>query len=190
MAKYSSDDRSSGGGVASASSRSQQYGKQQLPPTSVSRSQRNPESQRASIRTKFGANVSELRIAILIILTVALVLTGIAFFSSNWLEAERRYYGSKFKKLGLWRMCFNSYSAPDDFQLKKFYVGCRWVFADEYKPIRKFLLPGACCFVVVTLLNSLTSFLFYLSNKLIYILTCISIPFPFFQLQTCNHVIT
>lgn len=147
MAKYSSDNKSGGGG-SGGSSRSQHYGKQQLPPASVSRSQRNPENQRINLRRKFGANASELRIAIFIILTVALVLTGIAFFTSNWLEAERRYYGSKFKRLGLWRMCFNSYSAPDDFQLKKFYVGCRWVFADEYKPIRKFLLPGACQLLV------------------------------------------
>lgn len=167
MAKYSSDNRSSGGGGASNNgSRSQQYAKQQLPPASVSRSQRSAESQRTTLRAKFGANTSEIRIAIFIILTAALVLTGIAFFSSNWLEAERRYYGSKFKKLGLWRMCFNSYSAPDDFQLKKFYVGCRWVFADEYKPIRKFLLPGACCLAIVYL--NILHFKFHLSNYLIY----------------------
>lgn len=163
MAKYSSDNKSGGGGN-SGSSRSQHYGKQQLPPASVSRSQRNPENQRITLRRKFGANASELRIAIFIILTVALVLTGIAFFTSNWLEAERRYYGSKFKRLGLWRMCFNSYSAPDDFQLKKFYVGCRWVFADEYKPIRKFLLPGACWLLMSCYNNSSPIFLNILIN--------------------------
>lgn len=99
--------------------------------------------QRAAIRASFGANASQLKLAIYILLTVALCLTTLAFFSSNWLEVERRFYGSKFKRLGLWRMCFNSFSAPDDFQFRKFYVGCRWVFADEYKPIRRFLLPGA-----------------------------------------------
>lgn len=115
------------------------------------RSRRNMEQQmkleqRAAIKASFGANASQLKLTIYIILGVALILTSIAFFSSNWLEVERRFYGSKFRKLGLWRMCFNSYSAPDDFQFKKFYVGCRWIFADEYRPIRRFLLPGSLKF--------------------------------------------
>lgn len=115
---------------------------------SHSRQQRNLEQQlrleqRAAMKAIFGVNATQLKLTIYIILAVALVLTAIAFFSTNWLEVERRYYGSKFKKLGLWRMCFNSFSAPDDFQFKKFYVGCRWIFADEYRPIRKFLLPGS-----------------------------------------------
>lgn len=119
---------------------------------SSGRSRRNAEQQmkleqRAAIKASFGANASQLKLTVYIILAVALVLTGIAFFSSNWLEVESRYYGSKFRKLGLWRMCFNSYSAPDDYQLKKFYVGCRWIFADEYKPIRQFLLPGSLTFL-------------------------------------------
>lgn len=136
MSKYQ-NDRTSG---------SQKYAKNQpVPSVSSAMSRRNAELQQrqAAIRAKFGAEASQLRLTIYFILIVALVLTGIAFFSTNWLEAERRYYGSKFRKLGLWRMCFNSFSAPDDFQFKKFYVGCRWVFADEYKLIRKFLLPSS-----------------------------------------------
>lgn len=125
----------------SASNRSQNYIKP------LSKLQRNTENeQRASMKAKFGANTSQMRLTIFIVLSVTLVLSSIAFFSTNWLEVERRYYGSKFKKLGLWRMCFNSFSAPDDYQFKKFYVGCRWIFADEYKPIRKFLLPGSSVF--------------------------------------------
>lgn len=104
--------------------------------------------QRLALKASFGANASQLKLTVYIILAVALCLTAIAFFSSSWLEVERRYYGSKFKRLGLWRMCFNSFSSPDDFQFRKFYVGCRWVFADEYKPIRRFLLPGAFLFHV------------------------------------------
>lgn len=103
--------------------------------------------QRAAIKASFGAEATQLKLAIYFVLAIALVLISIAFFSYNWLEVERRFYGSKFRRLGLWRMCFNSFSAPDDFQFRKFYVGCRWIFADEYKPIRRFLLPG--------LLNSL-----------------------------------
>lgn len=139
--------------------------KQQRQPTSSSahapRSRRNIEQQekldrRAAVKARFGSDASQLKLTIFIILTVALVLSGIAFFSTNWLEAERRYYGSKFKQLGLWRMCFNSFSAPDDFQFKKFYVGCRWIFADEYKPIRKFLLPGLLTFLIEILFMTMT----------------------------------
>lgn len=109
---------------------------------------RNAEQQsrlekRAALKASFGTNASQLVVTVYILLAVALCLTAFAFFSSKWLEVERRYYGSKFRKLGLWRMCFNSFSAPDDHQFKKFYVGCRWIFADEYKPIRRFLLPGS-----------------------------------------------
>lgn len=131
-----------------SSSRSQHHGTKQQSITlagGAERSRRNAEQQQqqhTSLRSKFNSHATQLRLTIFIILTVALVLVSTAFFSTNWLEVERRYYGSKFKKLGLWRMCFNSFSAPDDFQFKKFYVGCRWIFADEYRPIRKFLLPG------------------------------------------------
>lgn len=161
MARHSSEQN-----TGSSSNRSQQHVKQHLPSASVSRSQRNPERQpNASLRAKFGANASQLKLTVYIIFTVALVLISIAFFSTNWLEAERRYYGSKFKKLGLWRMCFNSYSAPDDYQFKKFYVGCRWIFAEEYRPIRKFLLPSTCVFVIYVIqLYLIKTTNFYISS--------------------------
>lgn len=132
--------------------------------TAAVRSRRNIEQQmkleqRAAIKASFGANASQLKLTVYIILAVALVLTGIAFFSSNWLEVERRFYGSKFRKLGLWRTCFNSFSAPDDYQFKKFYVGCRWIFADEYRPIRRFLLPGSLIFLMMIF------FICYLKNS-------------------------
>lgn len=132
------------------SSRSQYYAKQQTPPETSQRVRthersvvsRQKQQQRDLIKAKFGLNASQMKLTAYFILIVAFVLTAIAFFSTHWLQVERRYYGSKFNKLGLWRVCFNSFSAPDDFQFKKFYVGCRWIFADEYRPIRKFLLPG------------------------------------------------
>jgi hypothetical protein len=119
--------------------------KQQSAP---SRARRNIEQQlkleqRANLKASFGGNASQLKLIVYILLAIALCLTALAFFGSHWLEVERRYYGSKFRQLGLWRMCFNSFSAPDDSQFKKFYVGCRWIFADEYKPIRRYLLPGS-----------------------------------------------
>uniref|UniRef100_A0A6G1S926 Uncharacterized protein n=1 Tax=Aceria tosichella TaxID=561515 RepID=A0A6G1S926_9ACAR len=121
--------------------------KQVTSSSSSSRARRSIEQQlkleqRAALKASFGGNASQLKLIIYILLAVALSLTAFAFFSSHWLEVERRFYGSKFRKLGLWRMCFNSFSAPDDYQFKKFYVGCRWIFADEYKPIRRFLLPA------------------------------------------------
>lgn len=137
MAKTSSDK----------SSRSQHYNSRQQV-SSSSKSRRNVEEQNSSMRSRLGTEATQLRMTIFLILAIALTLISIAFFSSNWLEVERRYYGSKFRKLGLWRMCFNSFSAPDDFQYKKFYVGCRWVFAEEYKPIRRYLLPGSCEFIL------------------------------------------
>lgn len=120
--------------------------------TTAARSRKNLEQQmkreqRAALKASFGSNASQLKLTVYLILAVALVLIGLAFFTNNWLEVERRFYGSKFRKLGLWRMCFNSFSAPDDFQFKKFYVGCRWIFADEYRPIRRFLLPGSLTFL-------------------------------------------
>lgn len=136
MPKHSTDKS-----IRSQEYTSRQQSNSSSTPGRANRSRRNIEEQNVSVKSNFGSN-AQLRLTVFLILTIALVLTCTAFFSSNWLEVERRYYGSKFRKLGLWRMCFNSFSAPDDFQFKKFYVGCRWVFADEYKPIRKFILPS------------------------------------------------
>lgn len=140
MAKHSSSDKSS---RSHSHNTRHQASSLSSSTAHASRLRRNIEEPHVSIKSKFGANATQLRLSVFIILAIALVLTTIAFFSTNWLEVEKRYYGAKFKKLGLWRMCFNSFSAPDDSQYRKFYVGCRWIFADEYKPIRKFLLPGS-----------------------------------------------
>lgn len=134
-------------------SRSQYYAKQQSQQVTPDTQQRvrihersaisrQKQQQRDLIKARFGLKASQMKLTSYFLLIVAFVLLAIAFFSTHWLQVERRYYGSKFNKLGLWRVCFNSFSAPDDFQFKKFYVGCRWIFSDEYKPIRKLLLPG------------------------------------------------
>lgn len=146
-----------GGGRTTPTKSTRQQNASNSAAVQAARSRRQAEHQRklelrADIKARFGANATQLKLTIYFILLVALVLTGIAFLSSNWLEVERRYYGSKFKKLGLWRMCFNSYSSPDDLSFKKFYVGCRWIFAEEYKPIRKYLLPGSCRYLFSSLL--------------------------------------
>lgn len=167
MSRQSPDksSRSPGG-----SQRTQQQQRQQNPTGDHNvaiRSKRNIEHKHRTSTFRSRLPFSYLRLTLFIILTVAIILTGIAFFSTNWLEVERRYYGSKFKRLGLWRMCFNSFSAPDDYQFKKFYVGCRWIFADEYKHIRKFLLPGWLTVYLLIFLPLLLSFLLkYITNEI------------------------
>lgn len=94
---------------------------------------------------KFKPHYSQLRLVTVYLLSVTTILISFAFFSSNWLEAERRYYGSKFRKLGLWTFCFNSFSAKDDRMFRKFYVGCKWVYSEDYKLIRSYLLPCLYC---------------------------------------------
>lgn len=129
---------SGNGGGASSSSNSRHN-----QPRQVSKSIKEYlNDEYTSFKAKFSIDISQLRTPICFVLAAALILSTIAFFSGNWLEVGWRYNGSRFKKLGLWRVCFNSFSAPDDYEFRKFYVGCRWIFANEYKPIRRFLLPG------------------------------------------------
>lgn len=101
--------------------------------------------QNDAITAKFGQRnkLSQVRKVLFVVLTIAIILMLAAFFSNYWLVSDNRYYGSKFNKLGLWRMCFRSFSSPVDYEYKKFYVGCRWIFADEYKYIRSYLMPGS-----------------------------------------------
>ncbi|KAG9509794.1 IDLSRF-like peptide, partial [Fragariocoptes setiger] len=88
-----------------------------------------------------GRQWSNLTKTIVAILIPTVAFLSYAFFSTEWLASESRYYGAKFNKLGLWRICFRSFSAPNDFEFRKFYVGCRWVFAEEYRNIRHIIFP-------------------------------------------------
>lgn len=87
-------------------------------------------------------HVSDARLVALVAIAICALATFIAFFSPNWLASERRLYGAKFVKLGLWETCFRSYHSPEDFDLVKYYVGCRWIFAEEYQNIKHILMPG------------------------------------------------
>ena len=86
--------------------------------------------------------MSDARLVAVVAIVIAAIATWIAFVSPNWLASERRFYGAHFVKLGLWETCFRSFSSPDDYEMVKYYAGCRWIFADEYQNIRSFLMPG------------------------------------------------
>ncbi|RWS31635.1 claudin domain containing protein-like protein [Leptotrombidium deliense] len=85
--------------------------------------------------------MSDARIAVVFVTSFAFIATLIAFFSPNWLASERRFYGAEFDKLGLWETCFRSLRGADDLEFRKYYSGCRWIFAAEYQNIRGFLQP-------------------------------------------------
>ena len=85
---------------------------------------------------------SDARISLLAIMALGSCTTFIAFFGPNWLASDNRRYGSEFANLGLWETCFRSLRGPEDDEYSKYFVGCRWIFREEYSSIRKFLLPG------------------------------------------------
>ena len=61
-------------------------------------------------------------------LVVMIVFITLAFCTPSWLEADPRFYGTQFEKLGLWVHCFRSYPNPEDLTHTVRYAGCRWIF--------------------------------------------------------------
>lgn len=94
------------------------------------------------IQTPKRARLTDARIVAITATAICAITTIIAFFGPNWLASERRLYGIKFVRLGLWVTCFRSFHSPEDYDMVKYYVGCRWIFADEYQKIRHILMPG------------------------------------------------
>lgn len=86
--------------------------------------------------------MSDARIVAIAATTVTAISVFIAFFSQYWLASERRLYGAKFVRLGLWVTCFRSFVSPEDYEMNKYYAGCRWIFAEEYQNIKHILMPG------------------------------------------------
>ena len=73
---------------------------------------------------------------------IVFVTTG--FVTPNWLEVDYRFYGTPFKKLGLWVHCFNSLADINDLEHKRFFVACRWLFnpfTEGYEDIRYQIAP-------------------------------------------------
>ena len=88
------------------------------------------------------AHLSDARIALLATSSLVFVCGIIAFITPNWLASDRRLYGAEFVKLGLWETCFRSIRAPDDLEFRKHWVGCRWLWREEYQELRGYLLPS------------------------------------------------
>lgn len=75
---------------------------------------------------------------------VMIVFVTTGFVTPNWLEVDPRFYGTQFKKLGLWVHCFNSYPDINDFNNERFFVACRWIFnpfTEGYAEIRYRIVP-------------------------------------------------
>jgi len=67
-----------------------------------------------------------------------------AFVTTNWVEGDPRFYGTKVEKIGLWTHCFRSLQDYNDLSNTRFYAGCRWIFnpfTEGYDQIRYFLAP-------------------------------------------------
>ena len=79
------------------------------------------------------------------VFVIALVACLIAFTTSSWVVSDYRITGAKLNSLGLWKHCFRSLQDVNDGSMRRFFVGCRWVydpFTTGYDEIRGFLLPG------------------------------------------------
>merc|ERR1719309_1178323 len=71
------------------------------------------------------------------------VLILLAFSTPNWLEADPRFYGTQFEKVGLWQHCFRSLPDYNDLRHQRFFVGCRWIFnpfTEGYAAIRPYIV--------------------------------------------------
>lgn len=64
------------------------------------------------------------------------VCNFLAFSTPYWLKSDFRAYSAEFLRTGLWETCFRSHASPEDLELRKFYVGCRWILTYEYNTLR------------------------------------------------------
>jgi len=71
---------------------------------------------------------------------LGLIFVLFAFASPYWLVSWE-YTFSPFQSMGLWEFCFKNYRHPH-FQFDKLFNGCHYVFSEEYRIIREWLLPG------------------------------------------------
>jgi len=100
-------------------------------------------SQRAPRTAKFEIQIPKPSGALMsgaILTYIASILLLIAFASPYWLVSWDMTF-SPFKKMGLWEICFDNYRHPH-YQFDKLFHGCHYVFSDEYRIIREWLLPG------------------------------------------------
>lgn len=74
-----------------------------------------------------------------ILAQVALGLLLIAFMTPYWVISWPRVF-SEFKRIGLWEACFAGLVLEWD-PSQKAYHGCWWTLAEEYIPIREWMMP-------------------------------------------------
>lgn len=68
----------------------------------------------------------------------------VAFVTPNWIEADKRFYGTQVERVGLWVHCFRSIPDHNDLNHQRYYAGCRWLFdpfTEGYDQIRRYLAP-------------------------------------------------
>lgn len=68
------------------------------------------------------------------------VFLMMSFCSPYWLASYEIAY-LDFKNMGLWEFCFLNFRYPNN-QFDHKFTGCFWVFSDEYRIIREWILPG------------------------------------------------
>lgn len=124
---------------------------------------------------------------------VAVITVCVAFSTPSWLVSDPRITGAKLNKLGLWVHCFRSLGDPYDTYLKRFFVGCRWIydpFTTGYDQIRGFLVPP---FMVATQLFYTVCFICVLVSAilcLVYFLCFTPAQKRFLQLVKCISFLT
>ena len=67
-------------------------------------------------------------------------------FSPYWLQSYSYTY-SKFQNMGLWEFCFDGFRYPK-YQYDHKFMGCNYIFTEEYRIIWQWMLPGKSSFNV------------------------------------------
>ncbi|XP_015585785.1 uncharacterized protein LOC107263283 [Cephus cinctus] len=110
---------------------------------------------------------------------VAFLLIVIAFTTPNWLQTDGKLENPQFNKIGLWQVCFQGIEDTHHFYDTKF-VGCWWVFEEEYYIIHDLLLPDF--FVATQFFFTLCMTLLLIGGFLTALYTCCSRQHDKYQL--------
>ncbi|XP_043476492.1 uncharacterized protein LOC122507701 [Leptopilina heterotoma] len=71
---------------------------------------------------------------------VGFIFVLIAFTTPNWLQTDGKLDSPKFRKIGLWQVCFEDFMDTQHLYDTKF-NNCWWVFEEEYYILHDILLP-------------------------------------------------
>ncbi|XP_063876707.1 uncharacterized protein LOC135109309 isoform X1 [Scylla paramamosain] len=94
-----------------------------------------------------------------IVAFVGTIFFIISFISPYWLQSYSYTY-SKFQNMGLWEFCFDGFRYPK-YQYDHKFMGCNYIFAEEYRIIWQWMLPAwfmaVQTFMTIALLASMTT---------------------------------